>query len=305
MNDLPNYDFWQDALDGKTVEYNQNAPQPGFYRTKNGAPVAIWHDGADILIMVNDLLIQPESFEDIWTRCCTRPVTEEQYNDARANGGVWHDMDAAVADTLGDNIRNATDPSAIGALIEVLESAAASYSNIDSDETASKAQSLRSRALELKAKADKIREHEKKPHLEASRAVDATWMPLVKAADAVVAKLRQAMERFETVKLAARRKAEAEERARIAAEAPKPIDMSGPDQPEPEIAPKPGIRGGYGRAASVGTKKVVTGVDTVTVATFFRNDPSLVALLTKLAQAAIERGHDVPGIQIEEMAVVR
>jgi len=302
------YDYWYAALDGKNPPIDANTPEPGYYRTKKGEPVAIWYEDVVCNIMIgSDKMVALEQYEDVWTRCANRPVTEEQWQTACDNGWVWHDMDEMVRETLGDNIRDAEDAEAISALLNLLEQAAKAYETIESDEQAAKAQSLRSRALELKGRADKIREAEKKPHLEAGKKVDKVWMPLVKNADDMVVKLRKAMERFETVKLQDRRKKEAEEAAKREAERPKELDMSGPDQPEPDIQPKQGIRGGYGRAASVGTRKVVTGLanDRTPALMRYAGHAEMTALLIKLAQRDVDNGVDVTGFTIEEQAVVR
>jgi hypothetical protein len=312
------YEYWLNALEGLTQEIHQNEPQPGFYRNKHGTPCAIWvAENGEPTILLGDKVVEDRDHEDVWTRVCTRPVTEDEYNAVMA-GGVWSDMDPAIADTLGDNIRNASDPEGIKALIQILENAASLYAaSIESDSEASKAQSLRSRALELKARADKIRVAEKEPHLAAGRAVDQTWQPLVKAADAVVAKLRKSMEAFETKKMQERRRAEEAERARRQAEFDAKIeaareaggsvdvDMSGPDQPEPEPLVKSGIRGGYGRAAGVSYRNVVVSIDRLAAFHHFFDHPSLTELLMKLAQAEIDRGNSVPGAKVEEQAIVR
>ena len=70
---------------------------------------------------------------------------------------------------------------------------------------------------ELAGKADKQREKLKRPHLEAGKAVDAQWMPLVRDAKSVADMLRKYIEDFETTKLRERRRLE-EERQRAEAE---------------------------------------------------------------------------------------
>ena len=312
MTDLnaATYDYWFSALAKEPdLTVSQNHPQPGFYRMKQGQPVAIWEDSEGIMIMVGaDRMVAPDDYEDIWTRCCSRPVTQEAY-DAVIDGGVWPDVDDVIRETLGDNIRDANDPEAINVLIDMLKAAAKNYETISDDDTAAKAQTIRTRTLELKGKADKLREAAKKPHLDAGKKVDAMWQPLIKSADAVVSQLRQAMERFETVKLAARRKKEQEEfdaRMKAAADHGGSVDMSGPDQPEPVIQPKPGIKGGYGRAASVGAKQVVTGISDLTLLfNYLSGVGELTDLMLKLAQRYVDDGQNVPGVTVEERAIVR
>jgi hypothetical protein len=295
MPDLHTYDYWHAALDGQTnLAISQNHPQPGFYRMKNGRPVAIWFEDDVCHMMVgSDHMVPLEDYEDTWVRVCNRPVSEDQYNAVIA-GGVWHDVDEVIRETLGDNIADANDPEAILTLIDMLRQAASNYSVIDSDEAVAKAQTIRTRALELKAKADKIREKEKAPHLAAGREVDAKWQPLVKGADSIVSQLRGAMERWETEKLRERRKQE--ELARLKDEANAPA-------PEPV---KDTVRGGYGRGAHVGSKKVVIGVnDLQALFAYVCGEEEVMAVMLKLAQRAVDAGKDVPGVIVEEQAYVR
>ena len=46
---------------------------------KSGAPVAISYEEGEAMIMVGDKMVQPATTEETSrTRCCMRPVTEEQ-----------------------------------------------------------------------------------------------------------------------------------------------------------------------------------------------------------------------------------
>jgi hypothetical protein len=309
MSTEDRYSYWHDALEGKPdLIISQNDPMPGFYRTKRGEPVAIWDNEIDnrVVMVVADSMIDPDNHEEWWTRCATRPVTEEQWK-FYAKTGYWHDMDATIADTLGDNIRDANDPEGIRALLDALEEAAKSYTRIEDAESEKKAQSLRSRLLELKAKADKIRVDLKAPHLKASAKVDATWMPLVKAADAMVTALRKAMEVYRTKLIVLENQRRAAEAAAKAAEAkPGEVDMSGPDQPEPVPGPSTQIKSGYGRAASVRKRMVVTGIsDLAALADYMKDHPEVKSLMKQIAQRLIDNGQEVPGVIVEEQAVVR
>lgn len=283
----PNYDYWQDALDGRfDLMINQNSPQPGFYRMKDGRAVAIWVDTDDhetLRMMVGQgQLLPSRDFEDAWTRCCTRPVTEAQY-DAWIETGVWHDVDEDMLETLGDNIRDASDPETLKEMIDRLTAAAEKYKKLNDDNQVAKAASLRNRLLELKGRADKLRVELKAPILDAGRRVDATWQPLVKSAEDGANRLRRSMEAYETAKIVAARQAV-------------------------EIAPEPlkaQVKSGYGRAASVRSRQVVTEITDIDVLFSVMKDSSeLRGLLLKLAQYRVDKGFLVPGVRVEEQAVV-
>lgn len=304
----PTYDHYWAVLDGEKPSIT-NEPQPGFYRLKDGRPVAIWHedgsvDDAGIMMTVSGMAIPAPGHEDIWLRCAMNAVEEDDYN-AVLEGGTWPDMDEAIIDTIGHNIAGANDPETIKALIDTLATAAIRYNPIEDDLMAERAQSLRSRALELRKKADDIRETEKRPHLEAGKAVDAKWQPLVKSGQTVADILRGAMSAYETKKAIAARKAEEERKALEAANV----------QPEPENAPTASpvsngtqIKGGYGRAASKQMVKKVSGIDSVTelCAWLYEHErQTFLDFIGERAQRAVSNGYTPAGVTIIEEVSVR
>jgi hypothetical protein len=311
-----NYDYWSSALKGDFGAVHEGVPQPGFYRkrvSRGGAfvPVAIWEQDGKIVALVDG---READAADIWSYVCQHPVTEEQYR-ARVETGKWHDESDAVAQSLaappvGHNHPPQDEADIIKGQIEAASAGAEGYAEIADDETAAKAQSLRSRLLELSGSADKKREAEKKPHLEAGKAVDAKWQPLVKAAKAAADKIRDALSAHETRKarVAAEAQRKAEEEARKAAEeaaksAPQKAQAPAPVMPVPQpSAPEPvtAIRGAYGRAAAVKIVKVATIKDQDAAYGYLRNQKELVDIIAKLAQRAVDAGYEVPGIEITE-----
>ena len=191
------------------------------------------------------------------------------------------------------------------------------YAKIKDDETASKALSLRNRLNELSRDADKKRDELKRPHLEAGKAIDGKWQPLVKSAKAGADKVKDAISGWETEKLRAQREAERKayeaEQARIAAERATQKDDGETaviDSPKVEVAPAAAqstVRATYGKAASVQAKTFLKDVtDWPALAVYMSNHPEMQDLLRKLAQRAIDAGRaDVPGITTEERASVR
>ncbi len=299
---MTSYDYWQNALAGNFGPVHEDSPQPGFYRKRTGksagyVPVAIWVDGPGGIECLVDGAERDAS--EVWTYCCPHPITEEQYH-ARINTGKWHDEDAAVTASLGHNQPDQAD--SIKDQIDAALKGVADYGAITSDETAAKAQSLRSRLLELSRDADKHRETLKRPHFEAGKAVDELYQPLVKAAKSgadTIAKELSAHEtrkaRIEADRLAAERKRLAEEQAKHA-----PI---GAPEPAPEPMPIPvaaPIKGAYGRAAAVKIVKVAKVVDQDAAYAALKSQPDLAALIQKLAQKLVDAGFSVAGVEVTE-----
>lgn len=332
--------WWQAALKnpaaiGKTLPVHDGDAQQGYYRAKNRDkgfdPVAIYYpEGSSELVAYRaGKEVRPE---DIWSWCCRHPVSFDAYNAAMEGKG-WPDDDAVVAaqvaatapapaaePTVGDNSGEVSPAETIGDQIDAALAGMKAYEKIADDKTAEKALSLRNRLNELSREADKIRTREKEPHLEAGKAVDAKWQPLVKKAKAGADHVRDAMSAWETEKLRRRREEErkqqkearAAEEVRLASqeaageqqgeaavmEAPK-VDV------QPDAAPST-IRGSYGKAASVSVKTVVKDVtDWSALAVYMSSHKEAQTLLLQLAQRALDAGRTVPGITTEEKANVR
>lgn len=307
----PDYTYWQSALAGKFLPVHDGDPQLGFYRkrTKKAGPfvpVAIWDEGGKVVALVDCQQADPA---EIWTYVCQHPITEEQYRE-RVATGKWHDEDEAVTSSLAHDTSNAADPvEAMADQIDAALAGADEYKEITTDEAAAKAQSLRSRLLELSGEADKTREAEKKPHLEAGRAVDAKWQPLVKKAKEAADRIRAALGAHETRKAREEedRRIKAEpERVKAAAEAALKGGAITDKAPEPAPAPVAvpeqsiAIRGAYGRAAAVKVVKVAKVVDQDAAYGFLKSHKELIDLIGKLSQRAVDAGYAVPGVSVTD-----
>lgn len=324
------WQWWQSALaepkkiGTAALPVHPGEYQLGYYRTRSKnvpwEPVGIYPDENGVVVafrgerQVDDI---PELFQ--W--CCRHPVSYDAYV-AALNGKNWPDDDPTVAAQVapkpavaGDNSGKIDEAEVIRDQIEAALAGLSAYETVQDDETASKALSLRNRLNELSREADKIRTKEKEPHLEAGKAVDAKWQPLVKKAKAGADQVRSAIGAWETEKLRRQREAErkAEQaRLRAEAEAAKAAE-DGKPVPEPEpvaetVAAAPAqIKGTYGKAASVSVKVVVKEVtDWMKLATYMSGHPETQALLRKLAQRALDAGRtDIPGITTAEEATVR
>lgn len=329
---IERWGWWQGALADPSKIGTEELPihpgeyQLGYYRTrrKNGPwePVGIYPDENGVVVafrgdrQVDDI---PELFQ--W--CCRHPVSYEAYIGA-LEGENWPDDDPTVAAqiapkpaTIGDNSGYIDEAEVLRDQIEAAQEGADAYKKITDDAALAKAQSLRSRLLELSGEATKKHKAEKAPHLEAGRAVDKKWFPLRDAAKDTADAIRAAMGEWETEKLHRQREAEreaeqkrlkAEAEAAKAAEAGKPAPDPGPAPAVApvSVAPAP-IKGTYGKAASVSVKVVVKEVtDWTKLATYMSGHPETQDLLRKLAQRALDAGRtDIPGITTAEEASVR
>jgi hypothetical protein len=309
MSKVSEYDWWRRTLSGEQLPITADEPMCGFYRTrlqKDGpfVPAAIWwedvEDGDQQLVCtVEKQVADPH---DRWIWLCKNPITEAAYRKAMAGGG-WDDVDETVAAQLEPPPVGHNEPPEVDALKDQIATAKAgvsAYAKIGDDQTAAKAQTLRSRLLELARDADKHREELKKPHLEAGKAVDAEWQPIVKEAKAGADEIAKAL----SVYLTAKAKVEAEEQRKVQDATPRGVNV-----PTPQPAPQPTqIKGGHGRAAAVKVVNVVTEVtDWDALYQFFKGHSELNSCLMKLAQRAVDKGFstlDIPGIKIEQQRKV-
>lgn len=307
------YEYWSNALAGNFGPVHDSDPQPGFYRKrafKAGAflPAAIFEHDGSIVALVDG---KAADASEIWTYVCQHPIAEQSYRD-KMDGRPWPDEDASVTASIalappGHNNPPTDEAEVMRGQIEAAAKGVDDYAQIADDGAAAKAQSLRSRLLELSGDADKKREAEKKPHLEAGRDVDAKWQPLVKSAKAAADKIRSALNAHETRKAneaaAVARKAEEVRRAELAemlAKNPQaPVVMPQPT-PAPAPAPTTAIRGAYGRAATVKAVKVATVKDQDAAYAFLKAHKEMVELIALLAQRAVNAGYDVPGVEVTE-----
>lgn len=323
MTTETDYTWWSNALAGNVGPISDGYPECGFYRRKQKdktfCAVAIWRnaDGELVAVETRGNSAHPVDAQDTWTWVAKYPIPEALYR-AYCDTGRWPDMDKAVAEQVERGIGDNMPPDDVETLADQIESAKAgiaAYETIGDDETLAKAQSLRSRLLELSRTADKKRDEIKRPHLDACKTIDGTWMPLVKDAKAAADIVLKRMNDWENEKLRRERDAQrkADEERRAAEEAARAAEAEGAPAPapEPEPAPQPApapaapIRGAYGRAASVKLVKVVTNItDIDALLSFLRMHPEMTELARRLAQRAVDKGHDVPGVEVEEQRKV-
>lgn len=320
--------WWRKALAnpseiGKSLPVHDGVPEQGYYRVRYGKdkpyePVAIWmEDGAWLAYRGG----KEARADEIWTFVCKHPVSYEAYQ-AAVDGKGWPDDDKVVAaqvkpaePTIGDNSGQVDEAETLKDQIDAALKGTGDYKMIGDDATAAKALSLRNRLNELSGQADKIRVKLKAPHLEAGKAVDDKFQPLVKTAKAGADAVRDAIGAWETKKLQDQRRREreaadairaAEDAARASAPSTEVMEAPAPAIAPVEAAPMP-IQATYGKAASVSVKIVVDEVtDWQALALYMVDHPVMRDTLRQLAQRALDAGRtNIPGISVTETAKVR
>src|SRR5215467_1382383 len=157
---MTNYTYWRNALaDPKALHTREfeitETPEPGFYRTRDLKPVAIWYeeDEGCVVMVGEDTALGHNRTSDIWLQVAKHPVTEEAYR-AALDGKGWSDIDEFLA-LIGDNRFRSDDAVAI---IDDLARQADSYKTIESEAEAQRAMSLRNALLEKRREVEAKRE---------------------------------------------------------------------------------------------------------------------------------------------------
>lgn len=316
--------WWRNALAGNRGDIHADEPQAGYYRNRRrgmqAQAVAYWFDSNDgtLRCKVDDKDVEDMRAKEIWPFASKEPVSYESYKVKRETGN-WPDMDETIQPARGAGDNNPPDESEADAIKRQIEAAAAGvgqYATISDDETKAKAQSLRARLLELAGQAKKVHKRIKDPLWEQVKEIDNTYLPLAKDAEAYAKKVRDAMDAYDTEQLRkvqeAERLAQAERDriAREAADAARIAEAEGKPAPVAPVAPPVEIpapyqpqttKGAYGRAASNKIVKVVTEVaDWDLLFGFLKTHVELKELMLKLAQRAVDKNFDVPGVKIED-----
>ena len=310
-------------------------------------PVAIFKnaDGGMIARVGSELSgddVDGDKLNELWSYVCNNPISEGAYREVARHGKPWpdahdpsknkpdgktiaqmreenpnFDKDLETTFAIADARQRAEDESPEKKLATQLKTArdgVSQYVNVESDEMAGRALSLKNEITDIAGKLDKIREVLVRPHVDAQRSINDKFNPAIKAAKDDTVKLRGYIGNWEDTKRAAARRAqdEADKQLREHAEAARKAEEAGkpaPPAPEPvkvnTPAPSTQISAAVGRKASVSVKKIVTAIDLDKAFAQFRNEPAVEACLMLLAQRTVDAGLTVDGATIEEKSVVK
>lgn len=300
--------FWRDSLAGKHPEIHADSPQQGYYkgRRSKGGPfelVAIWEKGGQLVALHGREMVEPTK---VWTYCADKPVSKADVEHYKEHGrfpgeiAIGHNSgDLSLAEEIADATARATEWLGSKAIV----------TRVDADTAAN----MRARLLDLGKKADKERDEKKRPHLEASRAIDAEYKPLVNAATSAANAIREALTQWMRAE-EAKQRAEAEakrkaEEERLAAEraahlAANPIAEFTEEPPlplAPVEPPKVQAGGQAGRRAGLRTQVRYEIEDYAAAFAHVKGHKDVVAAVEKAALAMAKAGAEVPGVKrIEE-----
>ena len=313
------YGWWRSALANGVKDVDPNTPQCGFYKTKrDGAwqPVAIWNKNGTLVCRIASAMVDPI---DVWTFCAKNPVSKEAGKHAFETGLFPGDIAP-----VGNNMAALPTAEQIALTIEDITKWLDSIGGkIKTDIEKDTAAKWRDKLNGLKSTADAEHEAEKRPILDAGYAIDAKFKPAIKAADATVKTIRDALtvylnaeqkRRDDAAKAAheAEVKRVAAERAKIAAEQAQQLRddpiaaMTSPPPAEPELpmfvpAPKVQAGGQSGKKTSLRTVTRYVVTDYAKALAHVQDHPDVRAAVEKVAAAQFKAGTIVPGVEkVEE-----
>jgi hypothetical protein len=290
-------DWYYAALKGDRGPIDADNPRAGYYRAKSRdgtlSAVAIWYDSftGDLRYQDNGRDVDDMKARERWPYVSKTPISEALFWQFR-DTGLWGDIDATIQGAVitGVTIHDDGRPAAvkveippekqIAAKIAEAKAAVPQYLKIESDEAATRAQSLRSTLTGLKGEAKKAYDALNRPLLDEQKFIRAIWNPIMDDAESSSIQLRTALEDWE---LAKRKAAIAAEQAGVK-----------PNMP----APAAKISGGMGRAATAKDYPFVETIDIDKVFAQFKSDDRLISLLSNIAQEAVNAGISVPGATI-------
>lgn len=318
------YTWWREALNGSNPTLEVDAIHAGFWRMRNGkdgpfVPVAIWCDQetGDWICLKNGAAANPD---DLFNYCCKHPITKEDY-DHYIKHQEWRD----AAPGIGHN----APPEGLDALTQSIEEAADEAlkwlegREIKTKTDADRAGNLRASLQKLYKRADDERKEKKRPHLDANKAIEAEYKPLLERAKDAGTALKSALtvylrmeeekerkriaeiERKQREKEMAERKRIADEAAKAALENREPEPIPEPDpKPEPIEQKKVSAGGATGNRVTLRTYKIAEITDLDKAFEHWKDNPRVRAAIEveiqKLANATIKTGEVVEGVEIKE-----
>jgi hypothetical protein len=338
MDDQAHNDFawWDAAVKGNRQPLDEKAPQCGFYRdVRNNRAVSIERgEGGAFKVFVSDkddwLPKTYDKLNDDFGSWCMNPITYDDFVFMCENRRWPEDVEPYELDLPEDAPLNER----IAAHIEKVKALADAYlasigGKVETEAQSVKLQKYHDRLHAYGKKAEETRVAEKEPHLEASRAVDATWQPIVKNADALKKVILAPTTEYRVRAAAeARRKAEEaeraarEEQARIAAErqaqieaaakeaAAKGEDPAAAAAQAAMVAPQvPTVQAPLPKAKGFREQEFVRWDDRAAfwrwIATMNETPAALEAEAEKLVRKWIKDGVQVPGAVIDKKPVAR
>ncbi len=299
---MDRYSYWRNALAGTFGPVHDGDPQAGFYRARNKKagkddPIAIWfNDAGEALALRWGAEV---SADDVWTHACKTPITEEVYRGVVASGHWPDDIDVMIGGGSNNPPPGAEESDEIQSAIDaaLAELAKPAETQTDCDRLANH----RDRLAKLYKAQEQERKDKKQPHMDAAKAVDEAYKPILTKIEEAGSKIKKAITAW-LLKEEARRRAEAlekmrrdEEARKAAAEANEPVPMP---MAVPEVErPKAGTTG---RTTALRTHKSAIITDYAAALNHFAETAEVKELIQTLANRAARAGVPVPGCEVKE-----
>ena len=299
---MDKYAYWRNALAGNFGPVHDSDPQAGFYRARNKKagkddPIAIWfNDAGEALALRWSVEV---SADDVWTHACKMPITEEAYRGVIARGHWPDDIDVPVASGSNNPPPGAEEADEIQSAIDaaLAELAKPAETQTDCDRLANH----RDRLAKLYKAQEQERKDKKQPHMDAAKAVDEAYKPVLSKIEDAGNKIKKAITAW-LLKEEARRRAEALEQMKRDEEARRAAAAA--NQPLPEPAPVPEVErpkaGTTGRATALRTYKSAVITDYAAVLNHFAETAEVKEVIQSLANRAARAGVPVPGCEVKE-----
>ncbi len=316
MSDI--FQRWRDAVAArKPVDVPKGEIAFGYYRARDGECLAFLpNDDGTPYLWRSSNKFAPTHLDQLVEQFSWVSMNPVSYEDVSAYGetGRWPDQIAPV-EVSPDLPPHERADAELTAQREAMAAWIKEIGKIETQEQATKAGNFADAFAKLEKASDEARKVEKEPHLEAGRAVDAKWQPIVKRAAELKAWAKKSTEPFliaEKARLAAEERAATEARAKAAREAEearRQAEATGAPPVAPEAPPLPAPPPVKAKAGKVHlrSKTVHEIVSMRDVLTFFATLNDHPAELKEAAQLIVNRmrtaGVEVPGVQSKTIEV--
>lgn len=277
------YAFWRAAISGKRVDFDKERPPAGFWRMKRFSEwvgVATWYDGDFFIVQIDGKASSyefPAAAGENIAGAFPNPVTREVFN-TWIETGQWPEDVGLIGDNSGED--------ASDIMAELSEAFSEAYGKAKSeiqrmgkpkpeiwnDDWAVKKDRIANYVnaiSSIEKRAISAFEDEKRPHLEAGRAVDSRWRKIRNDISEAIKSLKATTGEF----LKAQREYETEKKRREMEKAR--VDVPSFDAPA-EALPEPvKVKAGTsGRSVSLVTVKRARITDPIAFATHLLTQPS-------------------------------
>lgn len=281
------YAPYRAMLAGERVPIQDGNPHPGRYclrRHKDGPrlPVAIWADDNNTFLCLVDG--KAADVFQTWISCAKNPITPEVYDHVMTKGS-WPDEPAVVRFN-----HNAPPADEFEAMQREAEDAAAGAegwlkaTTIASQREADLAANWLADLRKLSSKAEGQREAEKRPHLEAGRAVDQKFKPVTERLRAACDAIKSALTPWLASEAERKREAAAQQIA------------AGADPANLNTKVKAG--GARGKSVGLRTYKLAKVNDWPALMAALQDNPELRALAQDIANRAAGKDVALAGCEV-------